>query len=197
MSEPGKPRRGCARGRLRQATAPPLRLLRRARLPTGAFMSLGSGPDPAEERTAQGLPRQGSRVPTLPLGRGRARPPAPCLQRQRSLHTPSTREGSAHGAHVGQHSDPREPAPLPALASQGGQRAQGAEHLAGSAEGHEPTAPPPPRCQRCPHTKAGASTQARRSAARSPPEEEQPPPPAAPPAPPPPAYRSARGPETM
>lgn len=193
MSEPGKPRRGCA------GAAPghgPASGCSGARAYPGALMSLGSGPDPGEERTAQGLPQQGSRVPALPLGRGRARPPAPCLQRQRSLHTPSTREGSAPGAHVGQHSDLREPAlSPPPLASQEGQRAQGAEHLAGSAEGHEPTAPPPPRCQRCPHTKAGASTQARRSAARVPRRRSSPAPCRTPQ--PLPAYRSARGLETM
>lgn len=68
----------------------------RACPPTGAFMSLRSGPDLGEERTAPGLPQQGSRVPTLPPQEGSCPPTCcptlartcPCLQRQRNPHAP-------------------------------------------------------------------------------------------------------------
>ena len=150
---------------------------------------------PTQERSAlpQPFSSRDPGSPPCPLGRGRARPPAVppwpapalvCKDREAPASL-STQEGSAQCPRV-PVLGPREPAPLPALASRGGQRAQSTQHLAGNTEGRrarEPTALPPPRCQRCLHTKAGGQHEGRALSCPSP-QEEQTPPPATPPAPP-------------
>lgn len=135
---------------------------------------------PTLERSA--LPRPFSSrdpgSPPCPLGRGRTRPsavppwPAPALvcKDREAPASLSTQEGSVQCPRV-PALGPQEPAPLPALASRGGQRAQGAQHLAGNARAGGPASPQPllPLAASAARTqRPAASTQAGRSAARVP-----------------------------
>lgn len=96
----------------------------------------------------------------LPLSEKTEKPPHPCPPGK-----------ALRNAHVCRHSGRGSQPPSLPWPAGGGQRAQGTQHLAGNTEGRracEPTAPPPPRCQRCPHTKAGGQHAGGRSAARVP-----------------------------
>ena len=87
-----EPQGGCARPRPRPSSCSG----GRACPPTGAFLSLRSGPDPGEKRTAPAFLQPGSRVPALPPREGSCPPTCcpslactcPCLQRQRSPRIP-------------------------------------------------------------------------------------------------------------
>lgn len=171
----------------------------------GPSCPCAQGPTP--ERSA--LPRPfSSRDPgslPCPLGRGRTRPsavppwPAPALvcKDREAPASLSTQEGSVQCPRcAGTRATGASPPPRPG--QPGGTKSPRRTTPGWERQGRrarEPTAPPPPRCQRCPHTKAGGQHAGRALGCPSPQEEEQIPPLAAPPAPP--AYRSARGPETM
>ena len=155
LSEPGKPRR-LAKTRQeefslgeRPCTEPHGGCARAH--PQGPSCPCAQGPTRERSALPQASPSRDPGSPPCPLGRGRARPPAvppwPALALvYKDTEAPmplSTWEGSAHSAHVGRHLAPREPVPLLALASQGGQRALDAEHLAGNARpgSHSPSSP--------------------------------------------------------